>query len=159
MYLYFPVTPRRNWPVAQHMLKMLASWPNALTIIVEHVIANSLELFSGNCRNFVVVVCFLVLLECMDSFYKLLNHRTHKSYTSHFVHLELVLPESGHNFLRHFAADSCLKTELHVTHELLNGICDAKHDEKFINTSRQTLLFMAQTTCRRQLTILSHDAF
>ena len=101
----------RNRPVPQQMLRVLASRLNALSVPVEHVIVNSLELFSGNCINFLAVVCFLVLPECMDSFYTvyLLNYCTHKSYTSHFVHWELVLLESGQNFLRHFAADSCLK--------------------------------------------------
>jgi hypothetical protein len=39
-----------NSLVLQHMLKMLPSWPNALTISapVEHVGVNSLEFFSGN---------------------------------------------------------------------------------------------------------------
>ena len=80
---------------------------------MEDIIANSLELFSGKCRNFVAVVYFLVLPECMDSFYTLyiLNYRTYKSYTNHFVRLELVLLESGRNFLRNFVADSCLGTE------------------------------------------------
>jgi len=46
----------------------------------------------------------------MDSFYtlSLLDYSTHKGYTNHFVHLELVLLESGRNFLQHFVADSCL---------------------------------------------------
>jgi hypothetical protein len=58
-----------NRPVPQQMLKMLASWPNAHSVPVEHVIVNSVELFSGNCRNVVAVICFLVLPESVDSFY------------------------------------------------------------------------------------------